>query len=67
MIYGAFDNLSGRDSATVHGALKKVGSFDNLVPAVEIDDLGYVVTITCNFYRSGFTYDLPVKLQRYII
>ena len=34
MLYGAFDNLSGRDSAAVHGALKKVGGLDNLVPAV---------------------------------
>jgi len=34
MLYGAFDNLSGRDSAAVHGTLKKVGGLDNLVPAV---------------------------------
>ena len=39
MLYGLFDNLPGRDSKAVHGTLKKVGGLDNLIPAVQVDNL----------------------------
>ena len=63
MFNGTFDNLAGGNGAAVYRAFKEVSGLNNLVLAIEINNLVCIVTITHNFYPSGFTYD-DVRRQR---